>query len=265
MDSILVLVDLTPTSYISTDQAIDIAKYKDAKLTLCYIAQSNEEANSEELKNKLDVYTSKLEEKGVKYNVHIGIGDYKNEVSTYVKNNRMDIVVVATHGKQGLKQRWFGSNIYDLIKSLPTATLVMNNATSVKNDGFTKILLPVAAHDNYLMKVEKSCEVLAPNGTMIIFNIVKSGVSVDDNISNNILATKELLTKKGVQFEFKTIESMKFSVGYSKETLEYASQNDIDLISIMTQTSESSEGVSSDVDKENILLNEVGIPVLCAN
>ena len=216
MNSILVLVDLTPTSSISTDQAIDLANYKGADLTLCYIAKSSDEANSKELESKLNIYTSKLEESGVNFKIHIGTGDYKKEVSAYVITNRPDLVIVATHGKKGLKQNWFGSNIYDLVKSLPATVLVMSKFTPVANGGFEKILIPVAAHEDYLLKVEKSCDVLAPNGTIIILNIVKPGTPVSERISKNILATKDLLTARGVRFELESLESTKYSAGYSK-------------------------------------------------
>jgi nucleotide-binding universal stress UspA family protein len=265
MNSILVLIDLTSISSISTDQAINLAKYKGAALTLLYIAPTSDEANSTELKNKLNAYTSKLEESGVQFNVHIGTGDYKKEVSAYVISNKPDFVIVATHGKKGLKQNLFGSNIYGLIKSLASTTIVVNESTSTSIAGFTRILLPVAAHEDYLLKVERSCDVLASNGTIIILNINKPGAPVNDKISKNILATQDLLTKKDVKFEVETIESVKFSVGYSKETLEYVNQNNIDLISIMTKSSGDPGVVSADMDKENIILNEAGVSVLCAH
>jgi nucleotide-binding universal stress UspA family protein len=265
MNSILVLIDLTSISSISTDQAINLAKYKGAALTLLYISPTSDEANSTELKNKLNAYTSKLEESGVQFNVHIGTGDYKKEVSAYVISNKPDFVIVATHGKKGLKQNLFGSNIYGLIKSLASTTIVVNESTSTSIAGFTRILLPVAAHEDYLLKVERSCDVLASNGTIIILNINKPGAPVNNKISKNILATQDLLTKKDVKFEVETIESVKFSVGYSKETLEYVNQNNIDLISIMTKSSGDPGVVSADMDKENIILNEAGVSVLCAH
>jgi nucleotide-binding universal stress UspA family protein len=265
MNSILVLVDLTPTAAISTEQAIHLAKYKGAEITLSYIAQNKEEADSEELQKKLKPYTAKLDDHGIKYTIHIGTGDYKSEVPDYVKANRPDLVIVGTHGKKGLKQKWFGSAIYALIKSIPATTLVISDFTATKGKGFSKILLPVAAHDNYLLKVKQSCEVLAPNGTIVVFNIVKPGTPVSDKISNNILTTKEYLTAEGVDFVIENVESTTFSVGYSRETLDYVSKNNVDLISIMTRVADNSGSVSSDVDKENILLNVEGVPVLCAN
>jgi len=265
MNSILLLVDLTPTAAISSDQAIYIAKYKGAKITLCYIAKTKEEVNSEELKNALSPYHTRLDEAGLTYETHIGVGDYKNEIPAYVKANRPDLVIVGTHGKKGLSQNIFGSHIYDLVKSISATTLVVSDLSTAKSEGFSKILLPVAAHENYLLKVQESCDLLAADGEIIIFNILKSGADVSGHISNNILSTKKLLQEKGIQFKIKNLGSVKFSVGYSKETVDYAIQNEVDLISIMTKVAEHSGGVASDNDKENILLNSTGIAVLSAN
>ena len=265
MNSILLLVDLTPTASISANQAISLAKYKEAKITLCYIAQSKDESESADLKEKLKSYTSRLDENHLNYDIHIGVGDYKKEIPAYVKSTRPDLVIVGTHGAKGLRQKWFGSDIYALIKSLPATVLVISDLSSQSEEGFSKILLPVAAHDNYLLKVKQSSELLAPKGTIVLFNIIKPGAEVSDKISNNILETKEYLHDKGIAYKIENVESAKFSVGYSRETLEYAKEHNVQLISIMTRVAENSGGVSAETDKENILLNDTGIPVLCAN
>jgi nucleotide-binding universal stress UspA family protein len=263
MDSILVLVDLTPASSISINHAIKQAKNNNAEVTIMYVAKSSDEAKSDELKIKFDAYKVKFEENNIKHTAHIGTGSYKQEIISYVNTNRPDMVFVATHGASGIKQSLFGSNIYNLIKELPVSTLVCYESSSFSGS-LDRILMPVASHANYISKVEQSCELISNEGKIIIFNVVKAGVPIDKSIVDNIDATKNVLSEKGVNFEMINIESTKFSIGYSKEILDYAANNDIDLISIMTATSDSDGGVSLNADKELLLLNKQGISVLCA-
>ena len=68
----------------------------------------------------------------------------------------------------------------------------------------------------------------------------------------------------GVEYEHVSQEATGFSVGYARQTIDYAEKGDIDLISIMSNISHVNSYFGK-VDKENILLNKPGIPVFCAN
>jgi nucleotide-binding universal stress UspA family protein len=263
MHKILVLIDFTNTSEIAIDQAIAIAKRTNSSLTLSHIAQSDSEIESDEFANKLAPYIHEVENSGVSYDKFIVSGNFKAKISGYVNEHHPELVVVGTHGKHGLKQNLFGSNIYELTKSLNTTLLVVNDHAAVTPLGFNKVLIPISAHDDFLLVVKKTSTLLAENGEIIIFTISKPGVTLDSILIKNMEAAQEYLKAEGHTTEYVEVRSETFSVGYSRETLAYARDNGVDLISIMSKSARQTG--SESMDKENILLNTDGVPVLCAN
>jgi nucleotide-binding universal stress UspA family protein len=263
MHKILVLIDFTPTSEIAIDQAIAISKLTGATITMSHIAGSDEELESDQFAEKVAPYVQELEKHGVKFKQHMVSGNFKSRVSLYVNEHHPDLVIVGTHGKHGLKQNLFGSNIYDLTKSLPTTLLVVNDFAPVTVGGFKKVLMPVASHEDFLLKVKQTCKLLSSDGEIAIFTITKPGVSLEKATLDNIELAEEYLKAKNKKYSYVQREATTFSVGYSRETIAYASENDFDLISIMSQSAHQT-GTEA-MDKENILLNEDGIAVLCAN
>ena len=264
MKHILVLVDFTETAKIALDQAIAIAKDHNATITISYISDSPNTKVVGVLKDALRPYGKKVEEKGLVHEIVIGYGDLFSEVNTLVRKLRPDLVVVGTHGVHGIKQNLFGSSIHKLVKSIPAPTLVVNDKTIVVNGGFKKIMLPVAPHDDFMVKVEKTCTVLAKDGEIVIFAILKPGIGLDERIIKNLDLAKAYLEKKGVKWSYKEVEAEHYSIGYSTESLAKVQSEKMDLISIMANVAPTTQ-IFGKMDKEKVLLNEQGLPVLCIN
>ncbi|NND94006.1 MAG: universal stress protein [Flavobacteriales bacterium] len=262
MKHILVLVDFTDTADIALDQAIAFAKEQNALITTCHIAGANTDKDS--LMTEMRSYAERAESQGVENKVLIGHGDFFDEVGSIIDRLGPDLIVVGTHGKHGIKQNLFGSAIHKLVKEAKAPTLVVNDHSKVSPKGYRKVLMPVAPHKDYLVKVEQTCQVLADDGEIVIFALLKPGVPLDEDIISNVEATKKYLDGRGVSYVYQEEDSDRYSVGYSKETISYVQKQDMDLISIMANVSDRNQ-LFGKMDKENVLLNELGIPVLCAN
>lgn len=265
MDHILCLVDFTDTANIALEQSIALARAKNLGVSICHIlpdtAPDDEE---EELRDKLQPMCNRVERAGLKCELQLERGQLFEEVEEIVKRTHPYLVVVGTHGKRGLRQNLFGSDIYKLVRHISVPTLVVNDNSKVVKDGFRKVMLPVASHPDYLTKVEQTCRVLAQNGTVYIFEIHRPGEAYSDQMGENMEATKKYLDEQGVRWKYLEKDSDHYSVGFSRETLEYAGSHNFDLISIMTNVSEENRSFGK-ADKENLLLNQQGLPVLCAN
>lgn len=262
MDHILVLVDFTDTADIAMDQAIALAKEQSASITICHIAGSNDQKES--LLKELQSYGERAEAHGVEHHVLLGQGEFFAEVGSVIERVGPDLIVVGTHGKHGIKQNLFGSAIHKLVKEIHAPTLVVNDHSKVAPHGYKKVMMPVAPHKDYLVKVEQTCKILADDGQIVIFALLKPGVPLDEEILRNVEETKKYLDEKGVSYVYQEENSDRYSVGYSKETMAYVHRQDMDLISIMANVSDRNQ-LFGKMDKENVLLNELGIPVLCAN
>lgn len=263
MKNILVLVDFTETAAISVRQAIALAKAKGAKVHISHIFPDNEkEAGLRS--GKFDAYLKACADAGVECAIEAGEGDLVHEAQEIVEKLNVDLVVVGTHGKHGVKQNIFGSHIYNLVKRIPAPALVVSGSTRIKEEGFRKVMLPVGSHSNYIHEVKQTCELLADGGTVVIFAIIKPGIPLDESIVANVEAAKEEFNSHGVNWEYMEIDSGVYSIGYSHETLEYLGKHDMDLIVIMTEVSDVNRHFGK-IDKENVILNDLGVPVLCSH
>ena len=264
MKSILVLADFTDTAEISLAQAIAIAKEHESSISICHVSSSVLEVVPEELMQKIKPFAALVEKEGIKSDIVIGHGDLFHEVQMIVQRIKPDLVIVGTHGKVGIKQNLFGSSIYKLVKGIHAPTLVISAKTKVQSGAFKKVMLPVAPHKDYLLKVKQTCNLLAEGGEIIIFGILKPGVPLMDSILNNIEDTKRFLDRIGVNYTYQQVESKHYSIGYARDTLDAVSEQNMDLISIMTKVSDDNLYFGN-IDKENLILNDLGVPILCAN
>ncbi|NND77628.1 MAG: universal stress protein [Flavobacteriales bacterium] len=264
MENLLVLVDFTDTANVAIDQAIALAKKDNARITICHIVGTHKDEHTDILKTELDPFVQRVKDAGVSVELAMDFGDLHTSAQDLVSKLKPDLVVVGTHGREGVKQELFGSNIYKLVRDIPGPTLVVNDNTKVSNGGFKKVMLPVAPHSDFLVKVEQTCHVVAKDGVVVIYAIIKPGVPLDDEILSNIEKTKKLLDDRGVKWQYMEDESDRFSVGYSGQTLDSMVKEEMDLITIMANVSSRNLHFGK-MDKENVLLNEQGLPVLCAN
>lgn len=224
MTRILVLVDFTETANIALDQAIVLAKLRPSQIIIGHAAQDH---GIETLK-RLIPYQTKVEVAGLSCSTDVVHGDFFNALPEILSRAIPDIVIVGTHGKLGLKQNLFGANIYKLVRAINAPVIVVSDRTRVSPIGFKNVLMAVASHKNYRIMVKQTCEVLSSDGKIILFAIMKPGVSLSREIEHNIAETKKYLDEKGVDWDFVNIDSKHFSVGYSKDTLDYTESNNID-------------------------------------
>lgn len=260
--NILTLVDFTDTAETAINQAVAIARLHNSTVTLFHVTDSEQE--EEKARDRLEESVEKLRNSEVSITIKVYRGDIFHEVPEAVKHLQADLVVVGTHGIKGLRQNLFGSNIYKLVSHISTAVLVVSDYTAVVEGGFKRVLFPVAPHRNYLIKAKQTIPLLAPSAQVFLFEINKPGAELDDQVWKNLEETEQFLTEKGVDWQFIEKGSRSFSVGYSRETLDYAKAENMDLVAIMTQVSDRNRSFGK-MDKENLMLNKEGLPILCAN
>lgn len=258
MKKILALIDFTDISALALKQASALAKKNGASVHLLHVGADG--ADTAHLESELASFAG--DSSGVQ--LHIATGDFRSEVLSAVQKLRVDLVVVGTHGKSGWKQHLLGSNIYRLTKELSCPVLVVNESFSPSEGGFDKVLIPVSAHANFVTKVKDAASTLNEGGQIEIFAILKPGLALGDAIEANIRSASDWLDSAGVNWSLSEVDSASFSVGYSRETIKYAQENGIACISIFTEVSQESAAFGA-VDKENMLLNEEGIAILCSN
>ena len=259
---IAVLVDLSPICKKAVEFGGFIAKKINAELILVHVSDfdASEDVVQEGMNNLGETLGSDL-----KVSTHIATGDFFSLIPSIVQDLDLDFVVVPTHGKVGLMQNLFGANILKLVKALPVPTLVVQDATKASGQSFDNILFPVGPHDNFDVKIKQTAAFAKLFGSNVVVYTVKNDVrGISDKLRSNIDLAKEVFERENVKHQVVIEEPSGYSVGYAKHILAYAKQNAIDVFSIMSHVSDVN-GYIGNSDKENILLNEQNLPVLCTN
>lgn len=263
MNQILVLVDFTDTSDKALAQAIALGKMKNSSVKICHIVSEGSQA-SDAAKEAMKSYIHGVEKEGLQVDSVFRSGQLNQEIANYVREFSPSLVVVGTHGKKGIVQHLMGSNIFKLVSGIKASVLVTSDFSNTTHDGYKNILLPIAPHRNFLMKVKESSKVLSETGKIILFTVNKPGVDLSDSIMENTKNAKEYMESKGISFIVVQVDATSYSVGYSKETMNYASSNNVDMIGVLTEVSDGNRYYGK-MDKENLMLNQEGIAILCVN
>ncbi len=261
MNIISVLIDFTETSKVATAYACQLAKGEGAKVNLLHITSHSDESASQ-LEEKLLDFTG-IKNMGVDYEVSVGDGDYMIQVPKLLQLSDSDFVVIGTHGQKGIFQTLFGANVIKLIQSLKISALVVQDNSPMPEGGFEKILFPMAPHSNFQVKIDQTAHwAKKMDSSVEVFCLFKEDGTLHEGLAKNLEQTKKSFTDEGVKFNLILRDSKVYSIGYAREVLDEAKNIGADLISIMSQTSEENRYFGN-VDKTNMVLNPMGIPVLC--
>jgi nucleotide-binding universal stress UspA family protein len=260
---ILVPVDFTRLSDKVIEQAAVLSNVSGKGLVLVHCASRSAD---------LATIRIKLADKAVKaskkYNVtcdsKVLEGSIFKTIPEEAEANSYLLAVIGTHGVKGLKQKLLGADILKLITKIPLPTLVIQS-TSTLRTGFSKIILPVATHlayENILRSVVAFAALFNPE--VHIYSIERPGFKSPEQLKKNLQRTTDLFAEKGVKYVRVNEKQTVLSVGFATQTIQYAQKSGADLIAIMSVTSEEYHYFAQQ-DKENLLTNKEGIPVLCAS
>jgi nucleotide-binding universal stress UspA family protein len=259
---ILVPVDFTKLSDIVIGQAAFLSKTSGLDLVLFHIADRSDDMAS--VKDKL---AGKAIKASVKYNVtcdsKIREGSIFKEIPAEAEENNYLLVVMGTHGIQGLKQKLIGADILRIITKIPVPALVVQS-TSPFRTNFAKIVLPVATHQAYY-NILQAVVIIGKlfKSEVHIYSVERPGFDWPEQLKKNLEKTKEIFDENGIRYIRVNEKQTVLSVGFARQTLQYARKANADMIAMMSVSSDEYH-YFAEQDKENLLSNETGIPVLCA-
>jgi hypothetical protein len=260
---IAVLIDFTEGSKIALQQACLLAAKTSSTIVAINIIDSKEKLK--EAESNLKTFIERDVPNNINHECIVEVGNLFESVESLLQKIEPSLVMICTHGVKGMFQHLFGAYIFKLIQTIhfPTIVLQENNISNIGN--IKNILLPIGPHENFELKVKQTTELAKLLGSKIfIYEINKIALETDKIKVSNLNRAKEYFTKNNVEFE-KIVEDFDlFSVGFAKQTLKFAADNSMNIISLMTTVSEN-ELMMKVADKENFLVNTYGIPILCCN
>jgi hypothetical protein len=261
MKKIAVLIDFTSTTTNALFFAEQIALQKDSEIVLIHVHKSHDEAQIAVKNKKMEEYVGQLTSTGLKCTPMFAFGNFFSQISAAVIKSKATLVIIGTHGKKGLKQNLFGSNILKVVQALPVPSLVVQDSSTWPENGFLNVLIPIDKHEAYSNKLEAAHSILAENGLIKMYVIYISAI-LEDSLKTNLDLSIKYMESRQWPYEIVEEEQLVFSVGYSRQTLNYIHENKPDLVAIVAKIAHDNIHIG-EMDKDNVILNPEGIPVLC--
>jgi nucleotide-binding universal stress UspA family protein len=273
---ILIPLDFSKTSLKALDYAVAISQKCKAAIILLHVSEwlyQNVEPGyfvspevpmdyQQEFIDQSNVHLNKLaenlKEKGVtKITMLTEVGNVHKEIIAAAKKNKVDLIVMGTHGVSGAKEFFTGSNTFRVIRDAKCPVLSVQHKNKIP--GFKNILVPFSDRPHSREKVNYAIDLA------LMFSAEINILGVDDDVTKShkkkmemeAAQIKKIAEEYGVKCKTKII-SEKY---IGDVVLKYARSINADLI------------VSSDLDKADIteyftgaiaqqIVNHSPIPVL---
>ena len=262
-NKILVPSDFSDASHAAVDLAATIAKKNDMGLSLLHIQ------NGKSVGDSKDQMINIIQSLKVKYNLDtdyiIKKGSIFSDISRVACEDCYRMMVIGSHGFKGIREKFFGADILKLVKTIPVPVIVAQKNYNIPGSGIKNIVLPAASHDDFHRIVQATTFIAGIFDAKVhLYTIEKPGQEWPEKLKSNIEKAKEIFDDHKIRYIRVNEQASTYSVGYSKQTLKYAEGISADMISLMSMPTKEYH-YFADGDKEQLLTNKAGIPVLCTS
>lgn len=122
-----------------------IAKIKNSEVVLFAVSITTPGSRRARLlKTYIDVNAKSLKTKGIKVSAAVAYGDVAEEIIEYANKNKVDLIVISTHGYSGIKRWILGSVTQKVLYGTCTPVLLIKSKSpEIPKVEFKKILLPI--------------------------------------------------------------------------------------------------------------------------
>lgn len=262
MHKVAVLIDFTEGCKIALHQARVVAQKVGTGLSVInFIGNTSEE----EVKEEVRKFTASVLGDSIPFEPVAAHGDVLHNTTFVLSHIDPVLVVVGTHGIRGIKQQLFGAHILKLVQSIAYPCLVVQENTVVNESGLNAILFPVGPHPQFHIKIEQTAALAKIFGSMVVeYEIERSMLEPNPAVVANRKAARDYFEEHGINFQQVMEDTTIVSLGYARQTIKYAADHHFNAISVMSDVP-ADDVYLGRTDKENLLTNPAGIPVLCCN
>jgi nucleotide-binding universal stress UspA family protein len=264
---LLVPTDFSDVCHNAIDYAVKLAHEIRFKVVIYHVINKDTHAMfkgqgevgtavANKLQNIIDAFKMQYE---VEMEFQYESGSIFDLIHTKAQEIGANMIVLGTHGKKGM-QHLFGSYALKVITQAEIPTVVLQKK---KFKGINNILFPVNTFTEARQKVGYASAVATRFGSQI--HLYKEKVSDPAEASRIDIITKQIaeeFKKLGVKYTVSTSEKGGES---AKKLVEFAVENDMDLITIVTEPQLGTNYFNLGPWNEKIMFNEAQIPVMCIN
>ena len=274
MKRILIPTDFSREGGIAISQAAFMARLAKADLYLLHVVELNAQTfsmydNMVKMPSPAELRQlalSKLNEQAVALKKEFAItvktlcteGKVISQVINAIRENKIDLVMMGTHGAGGIDEYFIGSNAYKVVSACPCPVITVRN--KVKKPSFSSIVLPVDNTSHSRQKVNAAIQlanlsaakihVLGLPGTHDKEELQKFKLKLDPIVA--------LIEKAGLAYD---VRIRKEADHVAEQALKFAKSVKADLIVVMADHESKLHGPLANVFGSQ-LVNHSTIPVM---
>ncbi len=268
---ILVPTDFTEQAATAVQHAATIAKQRGDEVRLIHIINSDTKTKLKKAGQSMDDLNAKMAAEvaaiennyGVKAGSHLREGSIFTTIGEVAEEIGARLMVMGTHGVVGM-QHITGAWAVKVITSAPVPTIIVQKKKAAAH-GYKTIVTPIDGSKETKQKIIHIVDIAKTFGAEVkLFGSYDTDEFIHNAKNNNIAWAENLLKKNGV--DFSTALATKSGGDHAKQTVKFASEQNADLIVILTDDSEVSvKGFVLGADHERVINNDAQIPVMCVN
>lgn len=263
MNTIVVLIDFTEGSRSALLQAASLARRTNAKVIGLHVVTTP--SRTIEAEKLLKHFMNHNLNDSVEYEALVCEGSLYSTVRSALKKISPDLVLVCTHGVKGIVQHIFGAQILKLVQEINYPCIVIQENCVMELDYIDSILFPIGPNPDFEVKIKQTAKIAkALRAKIVIYEIERPNIDFEDILNKNISASKEYFEKENIEYKVVIEDNKIISLGYFRQTMEYALKNKIYIISQMASVS-NNDVVFGVGDKEKFFVNSNGLSILSCN
>lgn len=267
---ILVCHDFTQEADCAVNHAIGVGKAPNAEIVLVHILDKKsleqlrkEKKDASEVEARLQKVCDGITAAGLRASFIAREGDIFSTIAEIGEEIGASLIIFGTHGVKGM-QHILGAFALKLVVSAKSPVVIVQRR-SIRSHGYKKIVLPVDEGDYCKQMARPVAQIARMFGAEVL--VLPKFVS-DDHfrayVRNSSNYVRKVLEEENAAF---SIAEPINNGSFHKQVLEYASAQDADLISIITQEKMDRDVKELFVGSEDVRIinNAAEIPTLCIN
>ncbi|AHG01502.1 universal stress protein UspA (plasmid) [Halostagnicola larsenii XH-48] len=245
-DQILVPVDESDPSSAALDHALEIAADRGSTVSLLYVADTNEPSQTRLGTEVVDVLEETGEEvladardRAAAYDVTVTSkliqGNPREVIVQYAPRIDADLIVMGTHGRDGLERYVLGSVAAHVANTAPMPVLTVCGTDDVETTyPYETILVPTDGSDHAKTALQRAAAIATQtNATLSLLTVLEeSTLGVGDDAERQA-AAEELLEEAAATARTEGVEDVVTAVesgSVAREISDYANAEGADLI-----------------------------------
>jgi len=271
-NKILIPIDFSDASLEAIKHASLILKHSSGEIILLHVHKKRDvldfispqhEANDVLVTNfvskKLEELAEKIrKEDGYIVSTLISFGNITTEVINAVEQNKVDLIIMGTRGRDSDANKFMGSNTYRVITKSKISVMAVHSGYA--NPAYQNILIPIDTSEHSRQKVDSAIYLAKTlNSQLSVIGLIGKG---EENYTYKMEVIMGQIQKLAKNKNVTCVTEIQTSVNRAVTTLAYSEKIKADLIIIMTdQHAEFSSIILGTYAHQ--LINESTVPVLC--